>query len=127
MVFLKMLLLKLVSYKNSVHARKNWLLINSLWRNVLLKHKEQQVAHQLLCEKVSYYQSCCKKESVFGVILVRIFPAFFRIRTEYGEIRRDTERCSVSLRIQSKWGKMREKCGPEWLRIWTLFTQWHSL
>ena len=23
---------------------------------------------------------------VFGVILVRIFPAFFRIRTEYGEI-----------------------------------------
>ena len=25
--------------------------------------------------------------SVFRVILVRIFPAFFRIRTEYGEIR----------------------------------------
>ena len=25
--------------------------------------------------------------SVFGVILVRIFPAFFRIRTEYGVIR----------------------------------------
>ena len=24
--------------------------------------------------------------SVFGVILVRIFPAFFRIRTEYGDI-----------------------------------------
>ena len=24
--------------------------------------------------------------SVFGVILVRIFPAFFQIRTEYGEI-----------------------------------------
>ena len=27
------------------------------------------------------------KESVFGVILVRIFPAFSRIQTEYGEIR----------------------------------------
>ena len=26
--------------------------------------------------------------SVFGVILVRIFPAFSRIRTEYGEILR---------------------------------------
>ena len=29
--------------------------------------------------------------SKFGVILVRIFPAFSRIRTEYGEILRDTE------------------------------------
>ena len=28
-----------------------------------------------------------QKESVFGVILVRIFPAFSRFRTEYGEIR----------------------------------------
>ena len=27
--------------------------------------------------------------SVLGVILVRIFPAFFRIRTEYGEILRE--------------------------------------
>ena len=29
----------------------------------------------------------CVKVSVFGVILVRIFRAFSRIRTEYGEIR----------------------------------------
>ena len=28
-----------------------------------------------------------QKESVFGVILVRIFPAFSRIRTEYGKVR----------------------------------------
>ena len=28
-----------------------------------------------------------QKESVFGVILVRIFPAFSRIWTEYGEMR----------------------------------------
>ena len=48
---------------------------------------------------------------------VRIFPLFSRMRTEYGEIR-------VSLRIQSECGKMREKCGPEQLRIWTLFSQW---
>ena len=34
--------------------------------------------------------------------LVRIFPAFSRIRTEYGEIR-----------IQFECGKMRKKCGPE--------------
>ena len=52
---------------------------------------------------------------VFGVILVRIFLAFSRIRTEYGD--------GVSLRIQSECGKMREKCGPEQLRIRTLFTQ----
>ena len=32
------------------------------------------------------------------------FSAFFRIRTEEGEI---------LLRIQSECGKMREKCGPE--------------
>ena len=64
------------------------------------------------------------KESVFGVILVRIFHAFSRIRTEY----------KVSLRIQSEWGKMREKCGPEKLPLWTLFTlrwkkplrKWHT-
>ena len=30
----------------------------------------------------------CVKEFVFGVILVRIFPAFSRIRTEYEEILR---------------------------------------
>ena len=49
-----------------------------------------------------------KKVSVFGVILLRIFPAFFHIRTEYGEI---------SLHIQSPYSlqceKMREKCGAE--------------
>ena len=37
-----------------------------------------------------------QKVSAFGVILSRIFPAFSRIRAEYGEI----------------W-KMQEKCGPE--------------
>ena len=46
------------------------------------------------------------KMSVFGVILVHIFPAFSRILVEYGEI-------PVSLRIESEWGKLREKCGPE--------------
>ena len=49
------------------------------------------------------------KESVFGVILIRIFPAFYRIWTEYGE----TRRYVVSLRIQSECGKMPAKCGPE--------------
>ena len=44
------------------------------------------------------------KVSIFGVILVHIFLAFSCIRTEYGE-------------------KMRGKCGPEQLRIRTLFTQ----
>ena len=35
----------------------------------------------------------------------------------------NTQRYGVSLRIQSEWGKVREKGGPEQLRIWTLFTQ----
>ena len=38
----------------------------------------------------------CVKMSVFGAILVRKFPAFSRIRTEYGEIR--------SVRIRSHYG-----------------------
>ena len=40
------------------------------------------------------------KVSVFGAILVLIFPVFSR---------RDT----VSLRIQSEYGRIREKCRPE--------------
>ena len=49
---------------------------------------------------------------VFGVILVRIFPAFSRIRTEYGEIRS----------ISPYSVRMRE-IDQKKLRIWTLFTQ----
>ena len=45
--------------------------------------------------------------SVFEVILVRTFPTFSRIWTEYGEI---------SLRILSESGKMRGKYGPEQLK-----------
>ena len=54
-----------------------------------------------------------EKVSIFGVILIGIFVVFSRIRTEYGEIR------SISLNA----GKMREKCGPQKLRIRTLFMQ----
>ena len=54
---------------------------------------------------IDVYPSLRKKASVFGVILVRISPAFSGIWTEYGEI----WRYKVSLRIQY----MREKCGPE--------------
>ena len=43
---------------------------------------------------------------VFGVILVRIFPAFSRIRTEYGEILRIAQ---YSVRMRENAGK----CGPE--------------
>ena len=44
----------------------------------------------------------CIKEYVFGVILVRIFSAFSRIRTEYGEI----------LRMRENAGKMRTRITP---------------
>ena len=46
---------------------------------------------------------------VFGVILVRIFPAFSRIRTEYGEIQ------SISpylVRMMENAGKMRTRITP---------------
>ena len=54
-----------------------------------------------------------QKVSVFGVILVRIFSAFSRIRTEYGEI--------VRISPYSVQGKIWEKCGTEEFRIRTLF------
>ena len=47
--------------------------------------------------------------SIFGVILVRIFPTFSRIQTEYGEIRSINE---VSLRIQFECAKMRTRITP---------------
>ena len=50
-----------------------------------------------------------KKCPYSGLFWSALFPAFSRIRTEYGEILR----YSVCLRIQSECGKMREKCGPE--------------
>ena len=44
------------------------------------------------------------------------FPHFYAFRL-------NTERYFISLRILSKCGNMREKCGPEPLRIWSLFAQ----
>ena len=44
--------------------------------------------------------------SVFGVILVRIFPSFSRIWTEYGEILRISP---YSVLMQENEGKMRTK------------------
>ena len=63
--------------------------------------------------KRGYLLITALKESVFGVVLVRIFPAFSRIRTEYGEI----------LRISPYSVRMRENKDHKLLRIWTLFTQ----
>ena len=50
---------------------------------------------------------------VFGVILVRIFPTFPHIWTEYGEI----------LRMSPYSVQMRENTEQKKLRIWTLFTR----
>ena len=47
--------------------------------------------------------------SVFGIILVRIFPAFSRIRSEYGEIRSISP---YSLRMGKNVGKMRTRITP---------------
>ena len=47
--------------------------------------------------------------SVFRVILVRIFPAFSRIRTEYGEILRISP---YSVRMRENAGKVRTTVTP---------------
>ena len=64
----------------------------------------------------------------FGVILVDIFPAFSRIRTEYGEILPhfpafglNTERYGVSLRIQSECRKMRTRTTPNTDTFYVVF------
>ena len=54
----------------------------------------------------SHFENCGKRVRI-AVILVRIFPGFSRIQTKYGE------KYSVSFRIQSGCGKIREKCGPK--------------
>ena len=50
-----------------------------------------------------------QKVSVFGVILVRIFPAFSCIRTEYGEIIISP----YSVRMLENAGKMRTRITPK--------------
>ena len=47
--------------------------------------------------------------SVFGVILVHIFPAFSRIRTDYGEILRISP---YSVRMRQNVGKMGTRITP---------------
>ena len=64
--------------------------------------------------------------SVFGVILVRIFPAFSRIRTEYGEILRISP---DSVKMRENKRKMRTRITPNtdtfyavhsfhWRKVW---------
>ena len=53
-----------------------------------------------------------EKESVFGLILVRIFSAFSRIRTEYGEIRS---------KMQENAGKMRTRITPNTDTFYAVF------
>ena len=65
---------------------------------VLIKHPSLG----LFCKVTALH---CINVSVFGVILVRIFPSFSRIRTEYGEI------------ISSYSVQMRENVGKMWTRI----------
>ena len=59
--------------------------------------------------------------SVFGVILVRIFPAFSRNRTEYGEIRRYQNNSEYELFLRSEyvfkitWNAVRMTSKSKWL------------
>ena len=74
------------------------------------------IPSHLSCVSVLFCMSLSKKspysESFWSAFSLH-FPAFGV----------NMQRCSVSLRIQSKCWKMRENCGPEYLRIRTLFTQ----
>ena len=77
--------------------------------------------------------------SVFGIILVRNFPAFYSIQTEYGEV---LLICPYSIQKRENAGKMRTRitpstdsfhavddienikllAKPEWNFIWTFTT-----
>ena len=62
--------------------------------------------------------------SVFGVILVRIFPAFSRIRIEYGEILRISQ---YSVRMQEnagKWGENADQNNPEYGQFLQCLEEW---
>ena len=56
--------------------------------------------------------------SVFGVILVRIFPAFSRIETEYTEILRISP---YSVQMQENAGKMRTRITPNTDTFYAVF------
>ena len=56
-----------------------------------------------------------KKVSVFGVILVYVFPAFSRIRREYGEI-------PYSVRMRENAGKMRTRITPDMDNFYAVHT-----
>ena len=101
-------------------------------RNLNIKVQHQRVLKKLQtsCLKVQakerkllkswlqifWKQALCKKSPYSELFCSAFFPHFpaFQLNTEgYG----------VSLCIQSECRKIREKCGPEWLRIRTLFTR----
>ena len=60
--------------------------------------------------------------SVFRVILVRIFPAFSRIRTEYGEILRISP---YSVRMRENAGKVRTTVTPN-MEIFYAVNSWEK-
>ena len=66
-----------------------------------------------------YFMNTALKVSVLGVILVRIFPVFSRIRTEYGEIQISRIRTEYGevLRISLYSVRMRENSGKLPTRI----------
>ena len=58
------------------------------------------------------------KESVFGVILVRIFHAFSRIRTENGAILRTSQ---YSVQMRENEGQMRTRTTPNTDAFYVVF------
>ena len=66
-----------------------------------------------------WYDTLCKKCRYLELFWSTFFPHF----PAFGL---NTARNSVSLRVQSECGKMQEKCGPEYLRMRTLYTQYYS-
>ena len=86
-----------------------------LWKNKLGKN-ENILTGNVLKDVLSAYifKEIIKiytayKVFVLGVILVRIFPSFSRIRTEYGEILRIS---LDSVRMWENAGKMRTRITP---------------
>ena len=72
------------------------------------------LSNSFVLYNVSSLHKICPYPELFWSAFFPHFPAFGLNMEIY----------PISLRIQSEYRKMREKCGSEYLRIWTLFTQY---
>ena len=78
-------------------------------------YRNQRLLVAILLKRTLFHTAW--KVSLFRVILVRIFPAFSRIRTEYGEILRISP---YSVLMRENAGKVRTRITPNTETFYTV-------